>query len=141
MFRKYLPIIALSIVVASAFVNSGLRADDKCFSHMTVQYFGTQSEEYTACDREMRTTYNWYASDYSGYKNVWCKVENTTFSQIYHASETSGASGQIVEWTHCTGLTEHKLSMDIEPIIDPPPYRGFVYPTSFTADYFAEKPE
>ena len=109
---------------------------------MTVQYWVTPSEEYTPCNSEMRTTFAWHASSTTGYYNVWCKVEGTSFSQVYRIGNMpAGSSGQVVEWAHCSNLENHSLSMDIEPYIDPDSHRGFIDGTTFTADYFAEQQE
>jgi hypothetical protein len=141
-FRKYFLFMAIFFAVFSFLSAGQLFAEDKCVSHMTDQYWVIETEQYTACNSEMRTTFHWHASPTNGYYHVYCKVYGTSFDHMYSIGEMpAGTSGNIVEWTHCTNMQNHSLVMDVEPYIDPEPHRGFIDGTTFTADYFAPQQE
>lgn len=113
------------------------RAADPCVSHIVIPHFGEYSNYYTACNAEMRTTFSWRRG--YGKPRVLCGVDGTTFSQWYSISAMPpGSSGEVVEWTHCANLNNHRAYMTFEPYIEPPT-PGFIDGTTFTVDYFASQ--
>jgi len=120
-------ILAISPDTASAQI--------QCKSKVTTTSWSEWTPYYNACNSEMKTTFA-YTRDSDGSPEMWCEVENTPFLQIYDAGSCPGNSGTVVDWTHCTTLTNHRLLMDGQPTIGLP---GFIPPCSFTAEYFASQ--
>jgi hypothetical protein len=138
MLRKYFPVVLVMAIVCLFLSGIGSFAYGQCVSHKVIQYMGEYSNYYTACNPEMRTTFSWVKG--YGYSRLLCGVDGTSFSIWYSISDMQGTSGQVVEWTHCSSLTNHRAYMTFEPYIGPPT-PGFIDGTTFTVDYFAGNQE
>lgn len=133
-------LIILAFTMGFLLISSiGSFAGDPCVYHKVIQYLGEYSDYYTACNAEMRTTFSYQKG--LGYQRLLCGVDGTPFQTWYSVSSVPGDEGQIVEWTHCSSLENHRAYMTFEPIIIYPPPQGFVNGTTFTVDYFAKQEE
>jgi hypothetical protein len=141
MFRKHFPVVLALAIVCLFLSGIGSFAYSQCVSHVEIENFGNYSNYYTACNAEMRTTFSWIRH-FNGIPRVLCGVEGAGYEHWFGISGMPpGSSGQVVEWTHCSSLTNHRAFMTFEPIIDPEPHAGFADGTTFTVDYFAGNQE
>ena len=114
-----------------------------CKGKTSIDYVGMWGPYYNACASELKTTFDYNIENNGEYRVIWCAVDNTDFSREYWAGEICPnpnpvCSGSIVEYTHCTTTTNHRLKMDVQTC---EPYEiGFVYPYKLTAYYYVDTP-
>jgi hypothetical protein len=113
-----------------------------CKSKFSIDYVGLWSEYYNACNSEMKTMLQ-YEINYPGaYKSIWAQVDNTTFSEQYWAWQLCPTNppcdGTVIDWTHCTQLTDHRLMMDVIGGVGE--YLGYNEHV-FAVEYYASQPD
>jgi len=139
MMNKYIIAFGVSLLLVVGMAPQG--QSQTCKTKFSINYVGEWSEYYNACNSEMKTTFTYQATDPGAYLVIWAQVDNTPFSVEYYPGqlcESYPCSGSEFEWTHCTQLTNHRLLMDVQPVIgDYPGFNEHI----LAVQYFADQPD
>jgi hypothetical protein len=117
-----------------------IEANAQCKRTFSIDYVGIYSEQYDACNAEMRTTFEYHVDPVQGYLIIFAEVDNTPFQEYYKASvlcPVPPCDGSVVRWNHCEDLKDHSMVMDVYTSSEATGFSEY----KLTADYFAEQPE
>jgi len=131
--------MALCLIIAFVAIQPN-EANAQCKKKFSIDYVGMYSEYYTACNSEMKTTFDYEVEAVGAYTQIWAQVENTPYSEIYVGDilcPEPPCEGSVIEWNHCETLQNHRMIMDV--LTPGSECIGFTS-WKLTAEYFADGP-